>query len=105
MKIDSEEFLFSQIFERDLHLTAERKEHIFIRHPEFRILSKEFQETCHRPDFLIKKSTGEILLVKWHSQIFNGKYMVVVIKCTPLRIWILTAFLSRKRPSGELYEA
>ena len=53
MKIDSEEFLFSQIFERDLHLTAERKEHIFIRHPEFRILSKEFQKTCHRPDFLI----------------------------------------------------
>lgn len=98
------EFLFCQVFERDLHLTNERKEHILIRHPELRSFKEEFQQACHTPDFLLKKSTGEILLVRWYSQIFNGKFMVVVVRTTPERIWIVTAFLSRKKPIGELYE-
>lgn len=98
------EYIFCQSLDIDLNLTDERLNHIIGRHPEFENLINEFCETINRPDFIIKKETGELLLVSWHPQIFNGKFMIVVIRKDSKRSWIITAFLSRKRPSGEQYE-
>lgn len=98
------EYIFCQNLDIDLHLTGERRNHIFRRHPELGNLINEFCETINRPDFIVKKGTGELLLVSWHPQIFNGKFMVVVIRKDSKRSWIITAFLSRKRPIGDLYE-
>lgn len=99
-----EEYLFCQSLDVDLHLTKERLKHIIERHPEFKNLVQEFRETIYRPNFILTKVTGELLLVSWHPQLFSGKFMVVVIRSAPERSWIITAFLSRKLPVGELYE-
>lgn len=99
-----EEYLFCQSLDIDLHLTKERLDHIIKRHPEFKNLNREFRDTVYRPNFILKKTTGELLLISWHPQLFNGKFMVVVIRMDSIRSWIITAFLSRKRPIGELYE-
>lgn len=96
------DLLFCQVLDIDLHLTQERREHIIKRHPEFSNLEKEFYETILLPDFIIKKPTEEYLLVKWHDSIFNGKFMVVVAKLNVARNWIITSYLSRKKPTGEL---
>ena len=40
----------------------------------------------------------------WHPQIFNGKFVVVVIRQDKIRPWIITAFLSRSKPYGNYYE-
>ncbi len=78
--------------------------HIESRHPELIMFRKEFEETIFRPEKLIRKTTGELLLVRWDSNIFNGKYLVVVIKADTIRPWIITSFVSRKMPVGENYE-
>ena len=98
------DYIFCQSLDLDLNLTSERLNHIVQRHPEFKNLAKEFRDTVNRPDYIIKKLTGELLLVSWHPQLFNGKFIVVVIRIDTVRSWVITAFLSRKRPIGELYE-
>lgn len=102
MEKNNFELIFCQVLDIDLNLTQERREHIIRRHPEFRSLERELFETVLLPDFILKKPTEECLLVKWHSSIFNGKFMVVVAKLDVSRSWIITAYLSRTKPTGEL---
>ena len=102
MKKNDFELFFCQILDIDFNLTQERREHIVRRHPELSNLEREFFDTVLLPDFIIKKPTEECLLVKWQSSILNGKFMVVVVKLDVSRSWIITAYLSRTKPTGEL---
>jgi hypothetical protein len=104
MEKNLEELIFCQVLDQDLHLTLERRRHIYSRHPELKSLEKEFQNTILLPEVILKKITGEYLLVKWHSFVFGGKFIVIVFKKDKLRSWIITAYLSRKMPAGEFCE-
>jgi hypothetical protein len=97
-----EQLLFCHAIDQDIALTAERETHILERHPELRALQLEFYETINLPDFILRKSTGEHMLVKWHQKKFNGKYIVIVVNINPTRNFIITAYLSRKLPNGDL---
>lgn len=104
MENNLEELLFCQVLDQDLHLTSERRNHIYIRHPELKSLENEFRNTILLPELILKKVTGEYLLVKWHSLVFGGKFIVVVFRKDKKRSWIITTYLSRKMPAGEHYE-
>lgn len=72
-----------------IELSKERLAHIQDRHP----------------DLILLKPTGEILLIHWFPHVLNGKFLtvVVIIDDSLNRNWIITAFVTRKLPKGDLY--
>ncbi len=59
------------------------------------------------PEMILLKITGELLLIRWFQHVINGKFIVAVVvnSETSNRKWVVTAFVSRKCPIGELYES
>lgn len=99
------EYFCSKLRQR-VELTKERLTHILERHPELLDFPDELQLTINSPEVILKKVTGELLLIRWFHHVINGKFISVVVINDEVsdRKWVVTAFVSRKSPSGELYE-
>lgn len=95
---------FKSVLGKTIKLTAERKEHILLRHPDLKPHFKLIKDVLLKPDKLkISKSDTEVLLFyKFFSTILDGKYIAVGIKLSE-RSFILTAYLTSKILSGENY--
>ena len=91
---------------QNIELQIERLDHILDRHPELCSLLTELSLTIQNPELVLLKETGELLFIRWFKDVLNGKFMtVVVIKSDTInRWWVVTAFVTRKLPHGELYE-
>ncbi len=89
-----------------IELSPERLSHILQRHVELRDFLLEFELTINNPEFILQKQAGELLLIRWFENIINGKFItaVVINDQTLDRKWIITAFITRTCPKGELYE-
>ncbi len=89
-----------------IELNSDRLDHIFKRHSELQDFPNELELTIISPDLILKKFTGELLLIRWFQHVINGKFITAVVITDELndRKWVVTAFVSRKIPSGELYE-
>lgn len=96
---------FNSIFGIDIELTKERKQHIFLFHPDLKPYFVLIKEVLLKPsDIRISKSDSKILLFyKFFDNILGGKYISVAIK-TDGRWFILTSYLTNKILSGEKYE-
>ena len=63
-------------------LTSERKNHIFLFHPDLKPYFERFNEVLLEPDEVrISKSDPDVLLFyKYFANIFGGKYIAIVVK-------------------------
>jgi len=89
---------------KTVELTAERKGHILIRHPDLKPHFKLIKKVLSDPDELkISSSDVQVLLFyKFFDTILDGKYIAVGIKLNK-RLFILTAYLTNKILTGEDY--
>lgn len=97
--------IFKSILGKDIELTIERKTHILLYHPDLKPYFSKIKATLIRPDEIrISKSDPEVLLFyRYFDTIFNGKYISVTVK-TNGRWFVLTAYLTKRKLSGEIYE-
>lgn len=101
----NKEYFCSQLG-HSVELSKERLVHIFERHPELQDFADELELTINNPEFILKKVTGELLLIRWFRHVINGKFITAVVVNNESfeRKWVVTAFITRKSPKGELYE-
>ena len=86
-------------------LTNERLEHIREHHPDLLPANRQLiDETLRTPDIVrqSKRMSNGYLFVKWYPETANGKFCVVVVLKEPLRSWVVTSYLARKVPQGEI---
>ncbi len=92
----------------DVELTEEREQHIADRHPD---LLPEYRDRVADvmvdPDAVLRDADypNTRLFYRWFEDLIGGKHVVAaVISETSLSVrhWIVTAFLSRKPPKGDL---
>jgi len=94
-------------FKTDVILTSERRRHIMWRHSDLGTAQQVDQiilETLFGPA-IIQKSRRDIdglIFIKWHPQLHNGKFLLVVVIDDPDRKWIITAYSSHEIPEGEI---
>ena len=86
-------------------LTTERKNHIFLFHPDLKPFFGQVKNVFTQPDEVrISKSDPKVLLFyKYFDTILGGKYISVTVK-TNGRWFILTSYLTNKILSGEKYD-
>ena len=89
-----------------IELNTERLDHIFERHPELQDFESELELTVRNPEIILQKQTGELLLIRWFENVINGKFITAVVINDQIteRKWVVTAFITRRCPKGELYE-
>jgi len=97
----------ARYFNADVILTSERRRHILLRHSDLGSLEQleaMILETLIAPSIVQKSRTDEhgIVFAKWHPQLHNGKFLLVVVIDDPERKWIITAYSSHEIPEGEI---
>lgn len=95
---------YKSILGKDFELTAERKKHILIFHPDLKPYFSKLNDVFAKPDEIrISKSDPRVLLFYKHfAKIKGGKYIVVVVKINS-RSFVLTAYFSNHKLSGDKY--
>jgi hypothetical protein len=89
-----------------VELTDERERHIAERHPDLLPRYRaQLATTVTDPDAVYRspRSTTQHLFVHWYDAILSGKYVVVAVATDGRRRprhWIVTAYLSRRPPTG-----
>lgn len=92
----------------DVELTDERERHIAAHHPDLMAEhSARIAETLSDPDEVRTDTDypNTRVFLRWCDELREGKYVAVaVISDQPLgsRHWIVTAFLARKPPRGDI---
>ncbi len=92
----------------DVELTDERRAHVEQRHPEIVHVGWDAIYTAAEdPDCILtdRNYPQTWLLVQWREDVLRGKYVVAVIRQDDepsRRFWLVTAYISRKPPSGEV---
>ena len=86
----------------EVELTDERADHIALRHPD--LLPEHLAalgETIREPDDLLRAFVGDKrLFVRWTDTIRGGRYVVAGGVSEGPRHWIVTAYLTRRPPTG-----
>ena len=92
-----------------VHLTSERIAHIRGGHPEFRAMNEQvmketIRNAMEKPSIITRsrKDAQGIIFGRWEPSLYGGKYVVVTVISSPERNWVITAFISRYQPKGEL---
>ncbi len=87
--------IYTDIFGKSIELTDERWLHIVREHPEIKNYKDRVREVLESPHY-VKKSSRDVevlLYYKFYSDIFNGKYILIVVK-KGLRSFILTCYIT-----------
>lgn len=97
--------IYKSILEKNIELTAERKKHILLYHPDLKPYFSKIKTSLLKPDEIrISKSDSKVLLFyRYFDTILKGKYILVAVK-TNTRWFMLTAYLTKRKLSGEIYE-
>lgn len=97
--------VYKSVLGKDIELTIERKTHILLYHPDLKPYFSKIKTTLVKPDEIrISKSDPSVLLFyEYFANIIGGKYMAVTVK-TNDRWFMLTAYLTKRKLSGGIYE-
>jgi hypothetical protein len=96
--------LFQDLFQHTIHLTDERWNYITSQHPEIKPYKDRLGEVASGTD-LIKKSRSDKdvwLYYRFFTDIFGGKYILVVVKREESRHFVVTAYITDYIKGGEL---
>jgi hypothetical protein len=89
----------------EVELSPERERHICSHHPD---LLPDYRhcmiDTVADPDQvrLSSRDRKAKLFTKWFQDLRGGKYVVVVVICSPGNPWVITAYMARKLAEGEI---
>ena len=97
--------IYNSCINRKIHLTLERKNHIFNFHPDFKPYFSKIEEILISSDVIrqTKEDKNVLIFYKYYQNILDGKYIAVVVKINQ-RNFILTAYLTKKIKTGVNYE-
>jgi len=97
--------IYKSVLGKNIELTAERKIHILLYHPDLKPYFSKIKAILLKPgEIRVSKSDPAVLLFyKFFANILGGKFIVVTVKVNE-RSFILTAYLSNRILSGEKYE-
>ena len=92
----------------DVELTDERDRHIANRHPD--LLPEHHDRVADAladPDAILRDADypSTRLFCRWFEDLIGGENVVVAVVSEPspsVRHWIVTAYISRKLPNGDL---
>ncbi len=76
-----------------VELTEERERHVLAFHPEVAASRARFPEAIASPDE-VRRSAHDPSVVKCYKQISNNRFLAIVVKTSPQRNFILTAYLT-----------
>lgn len=96
---------YKSVLGKDIEITTERKKHILTFHPDLKPYFSKIKQILLKPDEIrISKSDPKVLLFyRYFDKILGGKFIVVTTKINQ-RSFILTAYLTKKKLSGEKYK-
>lgn len=96
---------YKSVLGNDFELTLERKKHILTFHPDLNPYFSKLKEVFTKPDEIrVSKSDPKVLLFyRYFAKIKGGKYIVGVVKINS-RSFVLTAYFSNHKLTGEKYE-
>lgn len=97
--------IYRSILGKKIELTAERRSHIIVKHPEIKPHLGKISKVLSAPD-IIKRSRVDkeaLLFYKYFDTIKGGKYINVAVK-TDERNFILTAYITDRIRAGGMYE-
>ena len=97
--------IFCPYFDEKVALTEERVEHIRKQHPDLLPEHRKFiDEVIQKPDSIrrSKRMINGYLFTKWCAEVQNGKHITVVIVSEASRKWVITSYISRKLPQGDV---
>jgi hypothetical protein len=92
----------------EVEWTEEREQHIGERHPELLPAHRaRIEQTVADPDEVRYDADypSTRLFFRWYDDLLEGKNLVVAIvsaEGTEVRHWIVTAFVARRPPRGDL---
>ncbi|MEE8167289.1 MAG: hypothetical protein V3T58_00250 [Candidatus Hydrothermarchaeales archaeon] len=88
---------------RDIRLTEERWSYIIRHHPEMTNLKREFRSTVSEPDLVVRSvyNPEVVLYYRYFKIIFDGKYLVGVIKLST-DSFVLTGYVADRIKEGEV---
>ena len=92
----------------DVELTEERERHIAERHPDFLPEHRDrVADVLADPDAVLRDADypSTRLFCRWFEGLIEGKHVVAAVVSDPspaVRHWIITAFISRKPPKGDV---
>lgn len=94
--------LFIDVFGKRIVLTDSRWKHIIGQHPEVRPHLEKITKVVSDPDFVkrSKKARDTYLYYKYYKEIYEGKYLLVVVNYTGTPN-ILTCYITDRIKEGE----
>lgn len=85
-----------------VELTDERRAHIVQYHPDVVPFLDRMAQALRAPDMLRQSTQDPNVVVhyRYFADLLGGKYLVVVVKTTGGRRFVLTAYLTRRIRTG-----
>jgi hypothetical protein len=71
---------------------------------DINVMVETMRITLENPSTVVRsrKDTDGIIFGRWEPDLLGGKYVVVTVITSRERNWVITAFISRYQPNGEV---
>lgn len=94
---------WTDVFQSDVVLSNSVHDTILVKHPEVRDFMQHVGEALSEPDTVRRSIHDErvILYYRYYEEIFNGKYLVVVVKRID-RNFISTIYITDQIKAGDI---
>lgn len=96
--------IFNDYEGNEIRLTDERLVHILL-HPEMIDMLDKIEEVLRNPDCVFQSPADldvRLYLKHFITKLFGGKYLCVVVKYIDNNSFIITSYLIRELPKGEI---
>jgi hypothetical protein len=97
------EQIYIDVLDEEIVLTQQVRTTILTKHPEVADFIDRLEAVLREPDEIRRSIRDDrvVLYYRYESEILNGKWIVVVVKCVD-RNFISTIYATDKRKSGEV---
>lgn len=89
-------------FQREIHLSQRQWKHIIDEHPEVENYFDEISNVLQEPDYIKRSKSDPTVWLYYHyySEIYSGKYLLVVVKHA-LQSFMITFYVTDRIKTGE----
>ena len=97
--------LFYDLYNRGIHLTQQREQHIFTDHPEMVGQIEKLEETLKSPDTIILSKTDESVQLYYKNYFktpVTNKFLCLVVKILENEGFIITSYFTDSIKKGAI---